>query len=70
MYYISAALTFLWSVFPSSDIEEERGDDDIKLFRFALWLIFFHDFPENDPFITGAFYNSHEIDGWWQRVQG
>ena len=23
--------------------------------RFALWVIFFHDFPENDPFITGAF---------------
>ena len=27
----------------------------IMISRFALWVIFFHDFPENDPFITGAF---------------
>ena len=26
----------------------------IFVFRFGLWMVFFHDFPENDPFITGA----------------
>ena len=26
----------------------------MSVFRFGLWMVFFHDFPENDPFITGA----------------
>ena len=34
----------------------------IFVFRFGLWMVFFHDFPENDPFITGAVRHREIVD--------